>query len=118
MAHADGLAGWFAARATERTAVVFDHCPSAVGIGASAVGPASVLPGALSASDLPTLVLTGDADRLIPPENSERLAARIPDATLRMVRGAGHDVPTERPAEVAELVLDFLGGASHAQNVR
>lgn len=56
-----------------------------------------------------TLVVTGDADRLIPPENSRRLAERIPRSRLQMLRGAGHDFPTERPAETAGLVLDFLG---------
>ncbi len=55
-----------------------------------------------------TLVLTGDADRLIPPENSRVLAERIPNATLRTLRGAGHDFPTERPDETAALVLEFL----------
>jgi len=55
-----------------------------------------------------TLVLTGDADRLIPPVNSERIAARIPDARLDHVLGAGHDFPTERPDETAERVLGFF----------
>jgi pimeloyl-ACP methyl ester carboxylesterase len=59
--------------------------------------------------DHPTLVFTGDADRLVPPANSRRLAERLPNTTLRTVRGAGHDVPTERPDETAELVLSFLG---------
>jgi pimeloyl-ACP methyl ester carboxylesterase len=54
------------------------------------------------------LVFTGDADRLMPPANSHRLAELLPRATLRTVRGAGHDVPTERPEETAELVLEFL----------
>lgn len=56
----------------------------------------------------PTLVVTGDADRLIPPENSRILAERIPNASLRTLRGAGHDFPTERPDETARLVSDFL----------
>lgn len=55
-----------------------------------------------------TLVLTGDADALIDPENSRRLAGRIPNATLRMLAGAGHDFPTERPEETARMVLEFL----------
>jgi len=56
----------------------------------------------------PTLVVTGDADRLIDPENSRRLAATIPDAELRVLAGAGHDFPTERPKETAALLRDFL----------
>jgi 3-oxoadipate enol-lactonase len=56
-----------------------------------------------------TLVATGDSDRLISPKNSELIAGLIPNATLRMLRGAAHDFPTERPDETARLVLDFLG---------
>ncbi len=57
----------------------------------------------------PTLVVSGDADRLIPPENSPRLAARIPGARLAWLRGAPHDFPTERPEETARTLLAFLG---------
>jgi 3-oxoadipate enol-lactonase len=56
----------------------------------------------------PTLVLTGDADRLIDPENSRRLARVIPGAELRVLAGAGHDFPTERPKETAALLREFL----------
>jgi len=55
-----------------------------------------------------TLVLTGDADRLISPVNSERIASRIPRARLDHLRGAGHDFPTERADETAERVLAFF----------
>lgn len=55
-----------------------------------------------------TLVLTGDADRLVPPVNSERIAGRIPRARLDHVRGAGHDFPTERADETADRVLAFF----------
>lgn len=56
----------------------------------------------------PTLVVTGDADRLVPPENSRVLAERIPNASLRTLRGAGHDFPTERPEETARILSSFL----------
>lgn len=58
----------------------------------------------------PTLVVTGDADRLIPADNSRVLAERIPNASLRTLRGAGHDFPTERPEETARIVSAFLSG--------
>lgn len=56
----------------------------------------------------PTLCVTGDADRLIPPENSRLLAERIPRASLRILPGAGHDFPTERPDETVRVVGEFL----------
>ena len=54
-----------------------------------------------------TLVITGDADRLIDAESSRRIAATIPGARLELLPGAGHDFPTERPRETAELVGAF-----------
>jgi pimeloyl-ACP methyl ester carboxylesterase len=36
------------------------------------------------------------------------LAWRIPDARLHIVRGGGHLFLLERPAETAELVVEFL----------
>lgn len=55
-----------------------------------------------------TLVLTGDADRLIPAINSYRLVERIPQARIRVLGRAGHDFPTELPEQTAEIVGDFV----------
>jgi 3-oxoadipate enol-lactonase len=57
----------------------------------------------------PTLVITGDADRLVPPRNSQVLAAAIPDARLLVLPGAGHVFPLEREEEtVRALTQHFL----------
>lgn len=56
----------------------------------------------------PTMVITGDADRLIPARHSYALAARIAGAKLVVLRGAGHDFPTERPDETASHLRAFL----------
>ena len=56
----------------------------------------------------PTLVVTGDADRLIDPECSRWLAAHIPGARLEIFAGAGHDFPTEREEQTASLLGEFL----------
>lgn len=56
----------------------------------------------------PTLVLTGNADRLIPMQNSQYLASRIPRSRLRVLDGVGHDFPAQVPHEAAVAVLDFL----------
>lgn len=50
---------------------------------------------------VPVLVLTGQDDRLIRPEHSQRMAADIgPSAELVVVPGAGHVVNQTRPTEV------------------
>jgi 3-oxoadipate enol-lactonase len=55
----------------------------------------------------PTLVVTGDRDRLIPMGNSDRIARAIPGSALHVLPGAGHDFPTEQPDEVARLLGEF-----------
>jgi pimeloyl-ACP methyl ester carboxylesterase len=56
----------------------------------------------------PTLVITGDRDRLVPPINSERLAQAIPGARLHLVPGAGHCFPLEREDEAVRLLRDHF----------
>jgi 3-oxoadipate enol-lactonase len=56
----------------------------------------------------PTLVLTGDADVLIPPGNSEILAERIPNARLIVIPGGGHQILVEEADACNEAILTFL----------
>ncbi|MDT7571243.1 MAG: hypothetical protein QOE05_1417 [Actinomycetota bacterium] len=57
---------------------------------------------------VPVLVFTGDLDRMVPPKNSENIAAAVPGATLVVIPGAGHVNFTEQPAAVAKSVREFL----------
>jgi 3-oxoadipate enol-lactonase len=56
----------------------------------------------------PTLIVTGTADRVVDPANSDLLGEMIPDARVEKVPDAGHLVFWEHPALVAELINDFL----------
>jgi poly(3-hydroxyalkanoate) depolymerase len=56
----------------------------------------------------PTLVISGDDDPLVPIENSYLLAARIPGAQLRIVRGGGHLFLIDQAEEPAAIVTRFL----------
>jgi pimeloyl-ACP methyl ester carboxylesterase len=56
----------------------------------------------------PTLVITGDADRLVPPVNSEILAKHIPGARLVKVPGGSHGFNFETPEVFNREVLSFL----------
>jgi 3-oxoadipate enol-lactonase len=55
-----------------------------------------------------TLVITGDADRLVSWENSLRIAGRIPGATLVVLAGAPHRLFAETPDAFNRAVLSFL----------
>lgn len=64
--------------------------------------------GRLSELRVPTLVVTGGSDPIVPPEESERLAAEIPGATLALMEGCGHLPQEECPAQFSELLLGWL----------
>jgi len=56
----------------------------------------------------PTVVIHGDADRLVPPGNGQLIAARIPNAKLVLIPHAGHIFSTDQPDAARRPVLDFL----------
>jgi pimeloyl-ACP methyl ester carboxylesterase len=57
---------------------------------------------------VPTLVLHGTEDQAIAVQNARLLVARIPDAELVLLEGAGHLYHSERAAEADAAVLDFV----------
>jgi pimeloyl-ACP methyl ester carboxylesterase len=63
---------------------------------------------ALPRITVPTLVVHGDADAVVPAENGRILAARIPGARLHLLPGRGHLFFHESPEESAGLVLGFV----------
>jgi 3-oxoadipate enol-lactonase len=59
----------------------------------------------------PTLVVHGDQDRVMPPEEAQLLSAGIPNAHLVMLPGVGHFPWLEQPDKAISAILDFLGSA-------
>jgi pimeloyl-ACP methyl ester carboxylesterase len=57
---------------------------------------------------IPTLVLTGDKDKMIPKEHSELIMERLPDARFVVIENAGHMVLLEKPAEVTAALTALL----------
>ena len=62
----------------------------------------------LPSIDLPTMVLHGELDALVPPENGRTLAQRIPGAELVMVPDANHVLWSDQPEHVTKVLLDWL----------
>ena len=56
----------------------------------------------------PTLVITGDADIIVPSENSRNLAAAHPPARLAIIEGGSHTFFIERADEFNRAVIEFL----------
>jgi pimeloyl-ACP methyl ester carboxylesterase len=57
---------------------------------------------------VPTLVLFGTLDRVIPPEMGRHYKELIPNCNLVLVYDAGHAIGTDRPEAFADVVSDFI----------
>jgi pimeloyl-ACP methyl ester carboxylesterase len=64
--------------------------------------------GVLAATDVPTLIVRGDQDMLIPAEDADALTALLPKAELVVLAGAGHLPPLEVPEEFTGAVARWL----------
>jgi 3-oxoadipate enol-lactonase len=56
----------------------------------------------------PTLVITGDLDKITPPALGLELADLIPDAKYHMIRNASHISNQDQPDEFNRVVYEFL----------
>ena len=64
--------------------------------------------GLLERIRIPTLVLWGKQDRILPPEEGLRLATEIPRARLVVLPDTGHIPQEETPEEFSHAVGQFL----------
>ena len=62
----------------------------------------------LAGLEVPTLLLTGDADLWIPPSLLRRVGERIPNSRVAIVPDSGHAVQWEQPQRFNDAVLDFI----------
>jgi 3-oxoadipate enol-lactonase len=71
----------------------------------------------LSEITVPALMVAGAADGLLRPNLQDFL--RLPNATLHVFSRAGHQIPLDVPAELAEVLADFLThGVVTAQTIQ
>ena len=54
---------------------------------------------------VPTLVIHGDEDRLVPPAASRHIAELVPDSRLEIIEGMGHDLPEPLWPRLADLII-------------
>jgi pimeloyl-ACP methyl ester carboxylesterase len=102
----------FGERRPERLAELVAHrlaCPVPPGGYAAqfAAGAAHDAEARLGAVRCPTLCLTGDADFVVPHENAELLARRIPGARHEVLPGLGHLFPAEDEQATARALRRF-----------
>ena len=74
---------------------------------------------AVSRLTIPTLVVTGDSDKLTPPAHAERIARELPDcAGLITLPRTGHMSPLERPEEIADALARLARNPRNPRNPR
>jgi non-heme chloroperoxidase len=64
--------------------------------------------GELSAVEVPALLLWGDRDGFVTRADQDRLLAALPQATLEVFEGTGHDPHWEEPARAARSITHFV----------
>ena len=60
------------------------------------------------AHEIPTLIVWGDRDQVIPVAHAHIAHELMPGSRLEIVEGAGHFVPIERPELLGTLLSDFM----------
>jgi len=73
------------------------------------------LEAALPSIGVPVLLLADPADQIVPIMTAQRLESELPDARLRLVEHAGHDLPRRAPGAVAEAITEFLAPIEASQ---
>jgi pimeloyl-ACP methyl ester carboxylesterase len=68
----------------------------------------AALPGMLKKVHLPTLLVRGDSDRIIPRECTDLYLQAIEGSTLETIASCGHWAHFEKPRELAQLTAAFL----------
>jgi pimeloyl-ACP methyl ester carboxylesterase len=115
--HLTGLRAWGSPayfdvdRITADAHAAYDRCwdPEGRARQAMAIGSSPSREAELGSLEVPTLVVHGDADRLVPLEAGRATAAAIPGACLEIVEGMGHDYPPQCWDRMVGLI------ASHAR---
>jgi 3-oxoadipate enol-lactonase len=84
-------------------------------IGLSLYPEAAAFEGRLSKVNVPTLILAGEHDKVVPPENASLLSAKIAGSRVVILPVTGHFFPIEIPDAASQAVIQFIKGGD-AQN--
>jgi len=78
-------------------------------IGLSLLSAPASFEGKLSSIQAPTLILFGEHDKVVPPQNANLLAEKIPNSKVQILPNAGHFFPLEVPVTAIDAITQFLG---------
>jgi non-heme chloroperoxidase len=72
----------------------------------------------LKTIDVPTLILHGDVDQIVPIGNAYRSSKLIPNATLKVYPGAPHAMISTSKNQVNEDLLAFIRKRSRISRIK
>jgi pimeloyl-ACP methyl ester carboxylesterase len=67
------------------------------------------------AQEIPTLIVWGDRDGVIPVAHAHAAHALIPGSRLEVFEGIGHFLPVEAPDRLADLIIEWMGATLPAR---
>ncbi len=70
----------------------------------------------LSQISVPTLIVFGAHDQVVPPENAKLLVRQIPGSRISIIPDAGHFFPIEVPEAASQMIIDFAKQEVSRQN--
>jgi len=76
-------------------------------IGLGLISAEAAFENRLPEIDIPTLILFGAHDKVVPPANADLLAAKISNSQTVILPDAGHFFPIEVPEAASQTVIDF-----------
>jgi pimeloyl-ACP methyl ester carboxylesterase len=65
-------------------------------------------------AEVPTMIVWGGRDPIIPAAHARQATAALPDARVEVFENAGHFPHCDEPVRFADLLLDFLAGTTPA----
>lgn len=83
------------------------HYQAQLAIGLGLLPEAAAFENKLPNVSVPTLILFGAHDKVVPAANADLLAKQIPGSQIRILPNAGHFFPIEVPEEAAQAVIQF-----------
>ncbi|MFJ3232460.1 alpha/beta fold hydrolase [Streptomyces sp. NPDC086787] len=103
----------------EACAHIVHACPRAVRHAWSEVLAGLDLGHGVRQLRVPTVVVTGTADRLTPPVHARSLAAELPNCVgLTELPGLGHMTPVEAPELVTSRIRELVGTYAHVKQLK
>jgi pimeloyl-ACP methyl ester carboxylesterase len=105
-AHPERIQEWIAYRTGEPLDPLAYRSQLAIGLGL--LSEEASFERRLSEVRAPTLILFGEYDQVVPPQNAALLHARIADSRVALLLGAGHFFPIETPDAAVDAVVQFL----------